>query len=829
MNKRISVSLLALVVAQSAAVAADLPFLKAPPPGAPAFSWDGVYIGSHYGYGWNNVEEQGSDFLPGLLTTAGGPVLANPVWYNQHYTSRGPLTGFQIGYNKQYGNFVLGGEWDVSYAGQNTTATVYNSLGSALAAPLGVGTGGPFQTNIQDSFRWSARARAGYADGRSLYYLTGGMVSGGYSVKHYYWGLAGVTPYTPASDFNNTAASYFATSNYGNSGSFNIERFGWTLGAGVEYAMNDKWSANLEYRHNDFGTATVTSNLFPGLTFRERSYEDTLRLGVNYHPGLPFFVTTLPTESQAEPPKKETKKAEAAPPAPPPDPSFIGRLYHAYADEWGLQSGPADPNAPPSRRAYFPPAPETSPPYPFTEWSFGGSQTIGATLPNSIDAPLMKALSPTPIGQTLEDWHIQVYGWVNPGFNVSTARSLPGSLIGGNNPVTYSYQPNVLQLDQLVTIIERLPDEVQKDHWDWGFRLSPLYGETYRYTTADGIFSDQLQKWNKFAGFDAPMVYGELYFPWLLEGTNIRFGRYISLPDIEAQLAPNNYMYSHSMTYGFDNYTNTGVVFSQQVTKNFMLQLAITNGTEAAFWNARSAWYPPVAGGVLYQPVPGVFATTTAQAYYQGQVDPGVKPTFSGCARYQTDTAYDNLYVCANAFNTGVYGYNNLQWYGFTYYHKFDDKWHIAIEAWHMHENNVPNLNSVANSLVGLTVPNPFYYMVNAPSLAQCPGNPNPTCTAREWSTVAYLNYEITPLDNISWRAEYFDDLNGQRTGTKTPYFNYAMGWQHWFSPTVEIRPEIAFYNALHAPAFETSAPLLGGVGTKQHIAVFSADLLWHY
>ena len=55
------------------------------------------------------------------------------------------------------------------------------------------------------------------------------------------------------------------------------------------------------------------------------------------------------------------------------------------------------------------------------------------------------------------------------------------------------------------------------------------------------------------------MVYGELYHPQVAEGLMIRVGRYISVPDIEAQLAPNNYMYSHSLTYAYDNYTNTGI------------------------------------------------------------------------------------------------------------------------------------------------------------------------------------------------------------------------------------------------------------------------------
>jgi len=38
----------------------------------------------------------------------------------------------------------------------------------------------------------------------------------------------------------------------------------------------------------------------------------------------------------------------------------------------------------------------------------------------------------------------------------------------------------------------------------------------------------------------------------------LRIGRYISLPDIEAQLAPNNYTYSHSILYTYDCYTQVG-------------------------------------------------------------------------------------------------------------------------------------------------------------------------------------------------------------------------------------------------------------------------------
>ena len=44
--------------------------------------------------------------------------------------------------------------------------------------------------------------------------------------------------------------------------------------------------------------------------------------------------------------------------------------------------------------------------------------------------------------------------------------------------------------------------------------------------------------------------------------------------------------------------------------------------------------------------------------------------------------------------------------------------------------------------------------------------------------------------------------MEGQRTGVKTRYVNFGIGWQHWFSPQIEVRPEVVYYHSLDANAF---------------------------
>ena len=114
---------------------------------------------------------------------------------------------------------------------------------------------------------------------------------------------------------------------------------------------------------------------------------------------------------------------------------------------------PSDPNAPPSRIADWPATPETTPPMPFTEWPYGGTTALGVTRPGSVDSPLMAAIANTTPGQWLNDNHFQIYGWVDPGFNISSNTQRPA----GNAPIAYAYTPNTVQLDQAVIYFEPLP------------------------------------------------------------------------------------------------------------------------------------------------------------------------------------------------------------------------------------------------------------------------------------------------------------------------------------------------------------------------------------
>ncbi len=549
---------------------------------------------------------------------------------------------------------------------------------------------------------------------------------------------------------------------------------------------------------------------------RRHALRSTFAAGALVALGASAFAADAPAPTPAVDPNYNTNNLG--------DNVFI-RLVNYYKLEWGHDSAPADPSAPSARREGWN-QPVSAPPYPFIDWPYGGTTTFGANRTGSVDSPLMVAIANTKVGQTMADWGIQAYGWVAAGGNLSS-----NTRPGGNSPGAYYYEPNRFDLDQAVLYIERTPDTVQKDHIDWGFRVSGIYGSDYRYTTAYGLWSYQLLNRNNVQGYDAPMMYGEVFVPYILDGFMVRFGRFIALPDIEAQLAPNNYMYSHSLGYTFDNYTNTGIQLSQAINKNWIIQFGLSVGSDTMPWDAY-AKLPNPAQYFMYNGAKTLNPLYSSATMYK---DPGAIPSYTGCVRWNSDEGGDNIYVCGDALNSGIWGYNNLQWIGGTYFHKFNEQWHIGFETWNIHLNKVPNQNNPEVQAIVAAGGTPFSnpasgILWNAPNMAQCPHVTQLTCTTHTEMFLTYLNYQIDTLNNLSLRLEYFDDFQGQRTGTKTRYFETGFGWQHWFSPQIEMRPEVTFYRSFDAPAFNgNSENPVGQPPNRNNALVVSSDLIWHF
>jgi Putative beta-barrel porin-2, OmpL-like. bbp2/Carboxypeptidase regulatory-like domain len=456
--------------------------------------------------------------------------------------------------------------------------------------------------------------------------------------------------------------------------------------------------------------------------------------------------------------------AKPVAPAPPPA-GFFRRFVRAYKDDWKPATDSSSP--PPKFRGF--PAPATNPPFPFTVWPYGGSVVIGQ--PWTQAGPLMTAIWGGSNGDWWKKSGIQIYGWLNAGANVSTSKQ-PGY---SNFPEAYAERGNSIELDQEVLYIERQPDTVQTDHVDWGFRISGLYGLDYRFTTATGWFDNQLLGKNQENGFDMPMAYVDLYVPQVAQGMDIRAGRYISLPDIEAQLAPNNYTYSHSLLYTFDCYTQTGINTTTKLTDHWLLQLGVSAGCETAPWNVKNR-----------------------------------KLTGNACLGYTWRNGLDNIYVCDNTLNDGRYAYNNLTAYYTTWYHKYSaqGKWHSSTEGWYQYEAHTPNVNNPAGVALEETGANG----------AICNHAYEVTCYAPEWAIVNYQEYQISTHNYVSIRNEYFDDMQGQRTGFRTPYTEHLLGWGHWVGTTILFRPELRFEHAYDASPYDN--------GTRRSQLTLSSDVI---
>jgi outer membrane immunogenic protein len=235
-----------ILVSGSIAHAADLP-QAAPPraaayyvPVVPPFTWTGFYAGINGGYSWGSVNTNDGVGDAATLSSSGG------------------IVGGAVGYNYQINQFVIGFEGDIDWSGMqwSQSATDSSFFGASTAT-----------VNYKDDVLSTVAARFGWAAGRVLYY---GKAGGAWTQEKI--------------DISGTDPVFGTITN----GSNDFSRFGWVVGAGVEYAVTDNITLKAEYNYADFGTKnetlTINSSAFGPVTstISDKLTMNIVKVGVNW-------------------------------------------------------------------------------------------------------------------------------------------------------------------------------------------------------------------------------------------------------------------------------------------------------------------------------------------------------------------------------------------------------------------------------------------------------------------------------------------------------------------------------------------------------------------
>jgi outer membrane immunogenic protein len=197
----VAVCIGAMMTSAQAEVPAAQPVPKAPSADAPRLlTWAGFYIGGHVGEAWSNA---------GWTT----PVSET----NTDSISTALLGGAQVGYNSQFGSNVLGIEGDFS--------------GSSLQSS-NVGAAG-FTNTTSTHWTSSVTGRLGKAYDSVLLYAKAGLA---------------------IADARDSVTSPLGTLS---SSTGTTTQAGWTMGGGLEYALDPHWSVKAEYDYLGFGSLSV--------------------------------------------------------------------------------------------------------------------------------------------------------------------------------------------------------------------------------------------------------------------------------------------------------------------------------------------------------------------------------------------------------------------------------------------------------------------------------------------------------------------------------------------------------------------------------------------
>ena len=400
--------------------------------------------------------------------------------------------------------------------------------------------------------------------------------------------------------------------------------------------------------------------------------------------------------------------------------------------------------------------------------------------PSATEDPMQKALLLGPHGDAIRDSRIEFHGWATVSGNWSNARN-------SNLPTAYWVVPNSFQLDQVIIRFEREADTVQTDHIDWGFRAVGLYGIDYRYTTAGGVFSQQLLYHNSLYGFDPVEFFAELYIPRDLRGDVDTTRALDRLPGHRGSIRPGQL---------------PGIALALVHLRHLHpdgsdVQLPDQPAEHDSGRDPVRHRHGPLVRRALFRP-----ASSAGGGYLESN--------------------NDAFYTCLNNINNAKFryfmadghkaGHDNFNYIVSTWEHRFSKKVHTKTEAYYMWQ-----FDAVVGGTPSLGPPMSFG---GGGGLGKfLPGN------SPAYGVLNYTMFQLSKRDYFTVRNEWWDDARGERSGFATNYSSHTIGISHQFNDHVMIRPELGYYHSYNVPAFDLGQKQQSAHGrVRPHNSVLKAQ-----
>lgn len=362
---------------------------------------------------------------------------------------------------------------------------------------------------------------------------------------------------------------------------------------------------------------------------------------------------------------------------------------------------------------------------------------------------------------------IDIHGWLNPSYNYSQNHQT-------NLPISFALVPNTFLFEQGVLVLEKLPNTIQKSKIDVGFSIYNLFGSDYRFTTMQGVFSQQYLQQNKLYGYDPIIANLQMFVPGIGEGTLLTIGRFLALGDIEVPLSHPSFLITHSIGFTNSAFTQMGLLSNTKLNDNWTMILGMHSSSDVAWWGASA------------------------------------HPSFVGFIQWTGDDKNNSVLAGTNSINNGQYsnGHDNLQQLNIIWSHRFSETFFTMSSFY-------------------------YEYMFNGRQGGDCTFGPyepygggrgcGPIIPGYSSSISAMTHWEKKLNENTfsSFRFEYFNDFQGQRTGYQTAYVSFVLGITEWIDRVFKIRPEFRYDLGLSGTPYDNQTRSSAVLGLIDVIALF--------